>query len=82
MVDPYKNQFSTADFEAMCDELARQTRKHTQLPHNDLLCQAVLSEECGEVARAILEANGNKEHLKEELLQVACFALRWRGALD
>ena len=76
-----KEQFTDQDFQDLRDEHERQTTKHKRLPHNDLLCQAVLSEECGEVARAILDAPPTKEHLKEELLQVACFALRWRASL-
>ena len=37
---------------------------------------AVLTEEVGEVARAICDDEGS-EHLLEELIQVAAVALRW-----
>ena len=61
-------------------ELSRQVAKHGDLPSDDLKCSAILSEECGEVARAVLESSP-RESLRAELLQVACFALRWRNAL-
>lgn len=72
--------FSDEDFNDLKAEYLRQTEKHKRLPADALRCQAVLSEECGEVARAVLDTQPVEE-LKAELLQVACFALRWRGSL-
>lgn len=40
---------------------------------------AVLSEECGEVTRAVLEKNN--EQLKAELIQVAAVAVAWLESL-
>lgn len=48
---------------------------------------AVLAEEFGEVARAILEAGygtsgADDDHLREELVQVAAVAVAWVEAID
>jgi hypothetical protein len=40
---------------------------------------AVLTEECGEVARAVLDASDN--NLRAELIQVAAVAVAWLEAL-
>ena len=72
--------FSDEDFNDLKAEYQRQTEKHNHLPVDALRCQVILSEECGEVARAVLDMQPIEE-LRAELLQVACFALRWRGAL-
>jgi hypothetical protein len=41
--------FSDEDFNDLQAEYQRQTEKHKHLPADALRCQAVLSEECGEV---------------------------------
>jgi NTP pyrophosphatase (non-canonical NTP hydrolase) len=41
---------------------------------------AVLSEECGEVARAVLELD--PAHLRTELVQVAAVAVAWLESLE
>jgi hypothetical protein len=41
----------------------------------DIVKSAVLTEECGEVSRAVLEKNG--EALRLELVQVAAVAVAW-----
>lgn len=42
---------------------------------------AVLSEECGEVARAVLDLHPNDDQLRTELIQVAAVAVAWLEAL-
>lgn len=42
---------------------------------------AVLSEECGEVARAVLDQRRWPEPLREELVQVAAVAVAWLESL-
>lgn len=61
---------------ALFSEIDKQTAKFPSLAENSFLRQAVLSEECGEVARALIDNEGN-ERLKAELLQVAAYAFRW-----
>lgn len=41
---------------------------------------AVLTEECGEVARAVLDRAGT-DHLRAELAQIAAVALAWMESL-
>ena len=47
---------------------------------DDIVKTAVLNEECGEVARAVLEKDNR--NLKEELIQVAAVAVAWLETLD
>jgi hypothetical protein len=42
---------------------------------------AVLAEECGEVARAVLDQESD-DHLRAELVQVAAVAVAWLESLD
>lgn len=44
----------------------------------DIVKTAVLTEECGEVARAVLDGEG----LREELVQVAAVAVAWLEGLS
>lgn len=54
-------------------ERMRQDRLHPEFPEH--IRMAVLSEEVGEVGKALQE--GNKANLIEELYQVAAVAVRW-----
>lgn len=49
-------------------------RARNKFPGGSLLTLA-LQEECGELARELLQ-NGNTEHARKEAIQVACVALR------
>ena len=42
---------------------------------------AVLTEEVGEVARAVLDVEVDREHLRAELVQVAAVAVAWMESL-
>ena len=66
-------------------ERERQERKHG--PNtcagqgvSDELKSAILTEENGEVAKAVIEKN--RDELKKELVQVAAVAVAWLEALD
>ncbi len=66
-------------------ELSKQTQKHGLMPSDPFHCAVILTEECGEVARAVHDAHydaryakaSRLDNLREELLQTAVFALRW-----
>ena len=66
-------------------ELSKQTQKHGLMPSDPFHCACILTEECGEVARAVHDAHYDARYAKasrldnlcEELLQTAVFALRW-----
>lgn len=68
--------FDGHSFIALTKELEKQKTKFPHLTENKFLLQAVLGEECGEVARALIDNEGD-ERLKTELLQVAAYAFRW-----
>lgn len=67
-------------------EKIRQERKRQddkwgpQREHPDLLWNAILAEEVGEVSRAILERD--RANLRDELVQVAAVAVCWLEAMD
>lgn len=67
------SQFSLDIYNAIFDERQRQNRIHPQFPEE--LRIAILTEEVGEVARALLEVD--PENLRDELIQVAAVAVRW-----
>lgn len=70
-------------FVAIIDERNRQDRKHGEGSMRrcaDNIRLAILTEEVGEVARAIIE--GDAENLREELVQVAACAVAWIEAID
>lgn len=46
----------------------------------EIVKAAVLSEECGEVSRAVLERD--REELRRELIQVAAVAVAWLEYID
>lgn len=48
----------------------------------DIVKVAVLSEECGEVAAAVLDASFHPGYVREELVQVAAVAVAWLEAFD
>ena len=50
-------------------------RARQKFPTNAHLC-AALTEETGEVARALLDGSPGQRHLREECVQVACVAAR------
>lgn len=69
----------TGLFLEVAREMERQDAKFgSQRKHSDLLWLAILTEEVGESAKAILE-NSN---LREELIQVAAVAVQWVNAID
>lgn len=64
-------------------------KKHGMLTRDLMRASAILTEECGEVARAALDytrASGstqmNRDHLKLELAQVAAVASMWLEDLE
>lgn len=70
-------------FVDIIDERNRQDRKHGEGSMRrcaDNLRLAIVTEEVGEVARAIIE--GDAENLREELVQVAACAVAWLEAID
>lgn len=66
--DAAKHHASFSDLDA---ELDRARRKFPAATH----LVPALMEECGELARELLQ-NGNTEHARKEALQVACVAMR------
>lgn len=63
-------------FNKIHDERDRQDAKWgDQSHHPDLYWLAILGEEFGEVAKALLEAD--TEHIYEELIQVAAVCVSW-----
>jgi hypothetical protein len=52
-----------------------------EMSGGDPMRYLVLGEEFGEVARAMLEDDGD-EHLRAELIQVAAVAVAWAEAID
>lgn len=70
-------------FIAIIDERNRQDKKHgegSMRRCTDNIRLAIVTEEVGEVARAIIEGDG--ENLREELVQVAACAVAWLEAID
>jgi hypothetical protein len=72
---------------AVLEEVYRAALKHKEksmlspiTPTVDRL--AILGEEFGEVCRALTYDEGNPEHLKKELIQVAAMALAWAANLE
>ena len=74
--------------DSMMDEVDRAEHTHGSLPIHDLpRVAAILTEECGEVAKATLELTRNppeatKDHLIAEYVQVAAVAIRAVVALE
>jgi NTP pyrophosphatase (non-canonical NTP hydrolase) len=66
-------------FERIADEREFQEERHEFPEHLRL---AVLTEEVGEVAKELLESDGNKVNLRTELIQVAAVAIRWIEYLE
>lgn len=58
---------------AIIAERSRQDQEHPEFPAD--MRMAILSEETGEVGRAI--QNKDQDNLREELVQVAAAAIRW-----
>lgn len=63
---------------AICNERERQNQLHPEFP--EALRMAILTEEVGEVAKAIIEVD--PANLREELVQVAAVAVRWIQFID
>jgi NTP pyrophosphatase (non-canonical NTP hydrolase) len=60
----------------LTEERKRQNNMHNYFEQSDRM--AILTEEVGEVAKALLDGDG----LREELIQVAAVAIRWVEELD
>jgi NTP pyrophosphatase (non-canonical NTP hydrolase) len=60
----------------LTEERKRQNNLHNYFEQSDRM--AILTEEVGEVAKALLDGEG----LREELIQVAAVAIRWVEELD
>ena len=61
---------------AVRDERIRQDKKWGEQNHRDSTWLAILVEEVGEAAKAILEKDG--DDLEKEIIQVAAVAVAWR----
>src|SRR5258706_864326 len=74
-----------ASLDDVLDERVRQDRKWGRVPgvwtNDPGIKLAVLTEEVGEVARAVLERSP-MDHLKNELIQVAAVAVAWAECID
>lgn len=73
---------------AIADERLRAHAKHSltgrsceQMSHDDPIWLAVLTEEVGEVARAMCDHSG-WSHMWKELIQVAAMATAWADAIE
>ena len=68
------------------EERAEQDEKFGQQDHDDFVWLAILQEEVGETAQAILEArfryDGTDSDMRAELVQVAAVAVAWLEALE
>jgi len=78
-----------ADAHAMVDVLDERRRQDAKFgwprDHGHETFLAVLTEEVGEVARAILEVRAGADtldHLREEIVQVTAVGLAWLGLFD
>lgn len=58
-------------------EMDRQDWKWGQQDHADLYWLAILTEELGEVARALVEDDGDGDLTGEEITQCAAVAMQW-----
>ena len=64
-------------------ERAQQDQKWGEQNHSDTLWLAILGEEFGEVARAILQQDGDASgNVRDELIQVAAVAVAWVESRD
>ena len=64
-------------------ERSLQDKKWGEQNHSDTLWLAILGEEFGEVARAMLQQDGDMSGVvRDELLQVAAVAVAWVESLD
>jgi NTP pyrophosphatase (non-canonical NTP hydrolase) len=66
-------------------ERHRQDAKLGEQNHLDFVWNAILGEEVGEVANAILEgtfSDAPLAHVRDELVQVAAVAVAWVEAID
>ena len=81
----YPEAIQTRTIRLVDGERKRQEDKWGEQNHDDLFWLAILSEEVGEVAQALLQQKeGNKTwcEIHEELVQVAAVALAWLEAFD
>lgn len=61
-------------------EVERAEAKHPEWPGDPFVGIAIITEEVGEAAQAIIDAqyhNGDPEHIRDEIVQVACTAIRF-----
>lgn len=66
-------------------ERHRQDRKFNDSPYwpdNFGVKLSILTEEVGEVAKAILENGESSDELRDELIQVAAVAVKWVESID
>jgi NTP pyrophosphatase (non-canonical NTP hydrolase) len=66
--------------EELVRERKRQNMLHSTFPKDEFKRLGILLEEVGEVAKGLND--GNKENLKEELIQVASVCVRWLEILE
>ena len=72
------------------NERESQDRKWGEQNHNDYVWNAILTEEVGEVSKAILESRDsgigldaiNVDELEKELVQVAAVCVAWLEAIE
>ena len=68
--------------DAVLAERGRQDAKWGVQDHHPAIWLAILSEEVGEAARAILEGGETRDGLRDELVQVAAVAVAWIECMD
>lgn len=67
----------------LANERDRQDAKWGEQNHDDKTWLPILAEEFGEVARAMLQQDGDKSgDLADELVQVAAVAVAWLEAIE
>jgi NTP pyrophosphatase (non-canonical NTP hydrolase) len=62
------------------DEVCRASEKHPEWPLDDFRALAIVHEELGEAAKAILHntyEKGSRRDVREEMVQTACTAIRF-----
>ena len=59
------------------EERVRQDRKWGEQNHPNLYWLGILTEEVGELARAIIERRQTNEDIRRELVQIAAVCLAW-----
>lgn len=86
MIDP-QHGYDGALRAEVAREIERQDAKWGEQNHSDEICLLVLTEEVGEVAKAILERRAEfdtrpPDQMREEIVQVAAVAMQWLDCMD